>query len=509
MVLSGWNLRLDSKLAVRVVAGMLAVFVCATAGQLRAAQEDAGTAVIIEAERALSAHDFRHALQVLEPALKLHPEDYRLWTLEGMAFSGTHDSGSSMKAYRMALAKRADYVPALEGAAQIEFEQNGADAVVLLNRLAALMPADPTTNAMLGVLAYRSGDCEKAVSHFEVAAAVIHSQLAALSEYGYCLARLGRFDEAEGALRRAATLDSSSRSRYNLALVEWTGRKYDSALEILANDLNADSPREDQLTLAAEIYESKNETPHVVELLRRAIRLHPQESDAYVAFATLASDHSSYQLGIDVLNAGISRIPDETSLFMARGVLHAQMGDLDKAIDDFESANRIDPHLLFVATAKGIAQSQKHDPGKALGAFREEAKLHPENAFNQYLIAETISQLGAKDGSAPYEEEMRAAHQAVKLDPHLTVARNLLASAYLQAGKFALAMEESRAVLALDANNQEALYHLILALKKANQREELPALTGRLIKLRDADKDAKSHLVRYELVEAASATQSP
>lgn len=509
MMLSGWNLRLGSKLAARMVAGMLAVFVCATPRQLRAAQEDTGTVVIIEAERALSAHDFRHALEVLEPALKLHHEDYRLWTLEGMAFSGIHDSGSSMRAYRMALAKRADYVPALEGAAQVEFEQNGADAVVLLNRVAALMPADPTTNAMLGVLAYRSGDCEKAVSHFELAAAVIDSQLAALSEYGYCLARLGRLDEAEGVLRRATTLDSSSRSRYNLALVEWKGNRCDNALATLANDLNADSPREDQLTLAAEIYESKNETPHAVELLRRAILLHPKESDAYVVFAMLANDHGSYQVGIDVLNAGISRIPNEATLFMARGVLHAQMGDLNKAIDDFESANRLDPHLSFVATAEGIAQSQKHDPDKALGAFREEAKLHPENAFNQYLIAETISQLGAKDGSALYEEEMRAAHQAVKLDPHLTVARNLLASTYLQSGKFALAMEESRAVLALDANNQEALYHLILALKKANQTEELSALTGRLIKLRDADKDGKSHLVRYELVEAASATQSP
>jgi tetratricopeptide (TPR) repeat protein len=463
---------------------------------------------MIAAEHALSGRDFSQALQILDPAVKLHPADYRLWTLQGMAFAGVHDAGSAMKAYRAALAVRADYLPALEGAAQIEFQRNSADAAALLERLANLIPGDPTTNAMLGVLAYRAGDCEKAVDRFKLGAAATDSQLAALSDYGYCLARLERFDEAEGILKRAVSLDKSSHSRYNLALIQWKAKRYDDAIATLVLELGSDDPGEYVLTLAAAIYESKNDTPRAVELLRKAILLHPQESEAYLAFATISNDHGSYQVGIDMLDAGVSRMPEQASLFMARGVLHAQGGELDKAIDDFQSANKLDPHLSFAATAEGIAQTQKHDSAKALATFREEARLHPENAFNQYMIAETISQMGANEDSALYAEELKAAHKAVKLDSHLAVAHNLLAGAYLQAGKLAPAMEESRAVLAFDANNQEALYHLILALKKAERTEELATLTSRLIKLRNADKDARSHLVHYELVEAA-ATQSP
>jgi tetratricopeptide (TPR) repeat protein len=426
-----------------------------------------------------------------------------------MAFAGTHDPISAMKAYRTALARRSDYLPALEGAAQVEFDRNGADAALLLEQVAALRPDDSTTNAMLGVLAFRRGDCEKAALRFGAAAAAIDSQLGALSEYAFCLARLERYAEAVQVLNRATVLDSSPRSRFNLALVEWKANRYDEALSTLASELAADTPDENVLTLGASIHESENETPSAVAMLRRAVSLHPQESEAYLAFATISNDHGSYQVGIDMLNAGISRMPKEASLYLARGVLNAQKGDLDQAIDDFQSANRIDPRISFSGTAEAIAQVQRHDPEKALSALREESRRHPDNAFNQYMIAETIAQMGPREGSALYAEELRTAREAVRLDSHLAVARNLLGSAFLQAGNYAQAINESRSVLASEPENQEALYHLILALKKSGRTTEIPALTSQLIHIRKADRDAKSHMVRYELVETAAATSSP
>jgi tetratricopeptide (TPR) repeat protein len=254
--------------------------------------------------------------------------------------------------------------------------------------------------------------------------------------------------------------------------------------------------------LAAEISEAMNDTPRAVALLRRAIVRNPHNIQAYLSFATLSNDHASYQVGIDMLDLGLGQLPRAAQLYSARGVLYAQLGNLSKAMEDFETANRIDPRFSFAGVAEGITQTQNHDYVHALLKFREESRLHPDNAFNQYLLAETLAQHGAALGSAEYREELRAATRAFQLDPHLALAHNLLGSLYLREGKTALAIEQSEAVLRFDPVNQEALYHLILALRKANRKAEIPTLTRRLVALRTAEDDRKSHAIRYQLIEA-------
>jgi tetratricopeptide (TPR) repeat protein len=203
-----------------------------------------------------------------------------------------------------------------------------------------------------------------------------------------------------------------------------------------------------------------------------------------------------------MLNAGLTRMPKAAQLYLARGVLYAQLGNYDKAMDDFGAANRIDPQLTFAGTAEGITESQRHDFAGSLAKFREQVRLHPDNAFNQYLLAETLAQHGPDQGSAEYNEELRAAKNAVRLDPKLTLARGILAGLYLQSGKTNLAIEQCEAALKADPNDQEALYRLILSLRKTNRRGEIPSLTRRLLALRNAQKEREVHTVRYKLVDS-------
>jgi tetratricopeptide (TPR) repeat protein len=104
-------------------------------------------------------------------------------------------------------------------------------------------------------------------------------------------------------------------------------------------------------------------------------------------------------------------------------------------------------------------------------------------------------------GSAEYAEELRAAKQAIRLGPHFALAHNLLASLYLREEKSALAIEQCEAALQIDPTNQEALYHLILAARNTNRKEEVPALTKKLADLRAAANEREAHTPRYKLVE--------
>ncbi len=78
---------------------------------------------------------------------------------------------------------------------------------------------------------------------------------------------------------------------------------------------------------------------------------------------------------------------------------------------------------------------------------------------------------------------------AVKLDPSLAVAREVLADLYLSDGKTARAAARCETVLQSDSDHQEALYRLILMLRKSDRKQEMPTLVKRLLALREAQKD--------------------
>lgn len=487
-----------------------------TAGAQRTSPGTPLPAEAVGIEHALAEKNFDQAISLSQKALQKYPTDPRLWTLSGMAYVGADKSTSAVASYRRALKLDRDFLPALEGLAQIEYQRNAPDAAELLRHVLELRPADPTTHAMLAALEYKSGDCKAALTHFRAAEPIIGSNFNALSEFGVCLSNAEFTDEAVSVLQQALTLDpQSQQARYNLALALWRSKKGDDALGVLDPSLQAtpsesgSNGTEDAFVLAAEIYESKNDTPRAVELLRKSIALNPRHLQTYLSFATVCNDHTAYQVGIDMLNLGIAAIGQSAQLYSARGVLYAQLGNFKQAMDDFETADRIDPSLSASRVAEGVTLAQTHDYASAVAHFRKEAQRHPENALNQYLLAETLSQHGVDLGSADYAEELRAAKQAVRLNPHFALAHNLLGSIYLREGNSALAIEQCEAALQMDPTNQEALYHLILAARKTDRRNEIPALTKKLADLRAAANEREAHTARYKLVEVPSTDRQP
>jgi tetratricopeptide (TPR) repeat protein len=479
----------------------------------RAQRTSPGTPLPAEAvgvEHALAEKNFDQAISLSRKALQKYPTDPRLWTLSGMAYVGAGKSTSAIASYRQALKLDRDFLPALEGLAQIEYQRSAPDAAELLRRVLKLQPADPTTHAMLAALEYHSGDCKEALIHFRAAEPIIGSNFNALSEFGVCLSSAEFTDEAVSVLQEALTLEpQSQQARYNLALALWRSKKGDEALGVLDPSLQAapsesgSNGAEDAFVLAAEIYESKNDTPRAVELLRKSIALNPRHLQAYLSFATVCNDHAAYQVGIDMLNLGVAAIGQSAQLYSARGVLYAQLGNFKQAMDDFETADRIEPNLSASRVAEGVTLAQTHNYASAVAQFRKEAQRHPENALNQYLLAETLSQHGVDLGNADYVEELRAAKQAVRLNPHFALAHNLLGSLYLREGNSTLAIEQCEAALQIDPANQEALYHFILAARKTDRRNEIPALTKRLADLRAAANEREARTIRYKLVESA------
>ncbi len=459
---------------------------------------------------ALRAKEFDRAVQLTRSALRELPNDAHLWTLQGIALAGEGDSRKALAAFQQALKIAPDYLAALEGAAQIEYQAGNRDAVPLLNRLLRLRPADPTSHAMLAVLEYQQGNCAAAAGHFEKAGALIDSQLDALHAYATCLVKLKHLDEAVQVFLRAMALHpDDQQERRLLAAIQLMAHKPQDAIATLGPLLDLHDPNADTLELASTAYEDAGDTPRAVSTLRQAILLDPRNVSLYLDFANISFAHESFQVGIDVINEGIGLQPNAAPLYLARGVLYVQLAQYDKAEADFERSHELDPSQSLSSAAQGLAAVQANDLDHALSTVRAKLARNPNDALLLYLQADILSQKGADPGTPEFQSAMRSAKKAVALQPTLAAARGVLAKLYLQTGQYQEAVDQCRKALISDPKDQTATYRLIQALRKTGNNAEIPALLKRLAELREQVTKEERERYRYKLIEEDATAKPP
>jgi tetratricopeptide (TPR) repeat protein len=451
---------------------------------------------------ALQKEDFAQALELLRPALERSPGNAQLWAMQGAAYAGESRKQDALASFRAALKISPDYLPALKGAIQIEYEDGRKDAIPLLQRVLRGHPADQTSHGMLAVLEYQQGNCAGAVAHFEKAGALFDSRPDGLHAYAACLVKEKEFDKAAGVLGRTLALNPrDERERHLLAAIELMAHHPQDALSTLQPILRASNPDVETLELASRAYEDSKDTPQAVSTLRQAILLDPQNVNLYMDFANLSSAHDSYQVGIDVVSDGIAQLPKAAPLLLGRGVLYVQLAEYDKAEDDFEMAHQLDPHQSLSAAAQGLLAEQQNNLESALAKVQTRLAEKPNDPVLLYLRADFLSQEGVEPGSSEFQLAIRSATRAVSLRPGLSGARTVLAKLYLQAGRYQEAVEQCRKALEQDPKDETALYHLIQGLRKTGDKAEIPDLLKRLAQLRKQTAHEESQRYQYKLVE--------
>jgi tetratricopeptide (TPR) repeat protein len=454
---------------------------------------------------ALQSHEFDKALELLHTALQESPGNEELWAMQGVAYSGRGQKQEALASFRHALKIAPDNIPALEGAVQIEYEAGNAAAIPLLEHLLRLRPADLTSRGMLAVLEYQQGNCHAAVVHFEKAAPLFRSQLAALHAYATCLVRLRRLEQAATVFQQALALHPEDRrERQLLASLQLMAHKPQDAIATLDPLLGDNKPDAEVLELASAAYEDAHDTEKAVDTLRQAILIDPQRVNLYLDFAAISATHQSFPVGINVVNEGIGLQPKAAPLYFARGVLYVQLGEYEKAQADFETAYQLDPNQSLSAAAQGLAAVQQNDLDHALANVQEKLAGKPDDPILLYLQADILGQKGVEPGAPEFQTALRSARKAVALRPALEPARSVLAKLYLQAGLYSEAVAQCQKALELDPKDQSALYHLIQALRKSGKKNEIPELLKRLALLRqDATKEEREQY-RYKLVEGGT-----
>jgi len=173
----------------------------------------------------------------------------------------------------------------------------------------------------------------------------------------------------------------------------------------------------------------------------------------------------------------------------------------------FEAADALDPRQSIGSAAEGLAAVQENNPERALATVRSKLVKKPNDPFLLYLQADILTQRGPDPGSLEFREAMASAKRAISLRPSLAAAHDVLAKLYLQAGQNEAAIAECRKALNSDPKDQTALYHLIQALRKSGQTNDIPGLLKRLADLRMEGTKEEAEHNRYKLVEDKTPSQ--
>jgi tetratricopeptide (TPR) repeat protein len=428
---------------------------------------------------------FAEAAAACDRELKLSPANPAVWTLKGFALQGSGAAAESLAAFRSALKLDAHYAPALQAAAQLEFEARDARARSTLETILQKDPGNATAHAMLGELAFEREDCPSVLRHYANSA----KPPAVRWRVGVCAFQMEQWPVAAAEFSALLALREHGPTRYNLGLTHWRAGNPEATLEALGKLDDADS-----LSLRAAALRASKRIPEALALLQSAIERYPLDERLLLDLALLCLDQNSIELGVSVLDAAVARLPKSVRLHTALGVFHVRAGRFEQGNASFQTAIGMSPGAGMgqVATASTLMQ---------MGLAEDAVRLLRPLPLSEPMVALTLARaLLLKNASVQERAEAKKLLAGViTREPSLAAARSLLGKAHAQDGENALAVRQLEEALRLDPADRTAVFQLLTVYRKLGRVADANRLSVRLRQLLAQEKSDELESQRYSL----------
>lgn len=451
---------------------------------------------------AIRAGRIEQAVRMADRLSEVAPGDPRPLTLKGFALTQLGQPEEALDSYESALALAPDYLPALQGAAELEMRLGRTQAGERLERIVQIQPGNPTAHAMLGVLAYGTGDCERALEHFGRGESVVSGDAEAMRQRAECRFTLGRFEEAAEDFRRLVAGEQANPAlRYNLGLALYeAGRTEEAVRELLVAVEAVDPPDIDTLSLLADAQHAALDPPGALETLQRAIKNHPRTERLYLQLAELCIEHGAYDLGVEIVDIGIKNIPGSHRILTMRGILLAELGRYDEAEAAFVAAAEADSDTQSAAVGLSLTLQKTGRMDESIEILKDRVAASPDDAVAQFFYAQALIRQGVEPGSPEFQQALQGLLLAAERLPGEAPPKVELGKLYLRAKQpeQAITVLEEAAQLAPD--DRQATYNLMIALRRLGRASEAAALAARMREQLDQAQDEEIQRNRYRLV---------
>jgi tetratricopeptide (TPR) repeat protein len=183
-----------------------------------------------------------------------------------------------------------------------------------------------------------------------------------------------------------------------------------------------------------------------------------------------------YLEAVQPLERELRTHPDDTFIRQVLGLSYSMVENYPKVVDVLQPLLEHppdDPGLLF---AWGTALVRTRQTGAAAGIFRRLLEQNADNAPVHLLIGKAYAQQGDYPGA------LKEFSNALRLDPRLSEAHYDTGLVYLRQGEFESAAGEFRAELAIRPNDAHTMYHLGYTLLSEGQVPASVALFREVVK---------------------------
>ncbi len=474
----------------RGIAGAACVLIALAAPLLAADPQD-----YIAAAALVRQGNWPAALSATQALVARYPDNPKVLNLRGLALTGSGKTGQAIAAFEAALKIAPQFTPALKNLTIVEWNAKRQPAA--RRHLAVALkttPDDPVLNAYAALAAVEDKQYETARRHLAAAGPALASLPAEVEfRIGAGLAALEKY--ADAAVRFRSLLErypDSYNIAYNLGLCEFLAGDRDTAATTLER-LLAKKPAAEIENLLAQVYEAQGRTQLAVDALRRAISMEPRDETNYLDLAALCTDHNSYPLGIEIIEAGLAVMPGSPRLVLEHGLLQALTGHYAEAEEDFDRAGRLSPENDLVYAGLGLAAIQRGRLDDAIVLLRERVRTDPNSAPLWYLLGSALIRNGAQEGSPEFREAQETFSRAIRLGTKLPYPYIELAKIYLRTDQTDAALPLLDQAVKLGPNERSAWSQLAIAYRRKGEMDKVRAALNRVLALNQEDRTTKLH----------------
>jgi tetratricopeptide (TPR) repeat protein len=345
-----------------------------------------------------------------------------------------------------------------------------AGQTVALKQAGELVRVDPATAFAQGQAELQAGDLNAAEESFREVLAVDSRSAAAYANLGVIAMRRKNWDHALDLLQKAEHLDGKMAGiRLNIGIVEFRRANYSEAIPALSSVLRAqpDSSQARYLLGLCQVFTEKY-------------------SDAVSTLEPLWMERSDdvmylYVLGIAAHNAGDDGLDrkallrmievggDSAELHFILGKSYLNRQEANASVIELNKAVASNTDLPYLHFTLGMAHARLGHDDLAEQEFRKDIAIEPD-------LADDYAQLGFlyTRGQQPDQGE-KAFAEVLRLNPRMASAHLGLAQLYFNEAKFALALREADAAVALAPESQNVHYLRGRILARLGRQEEAKA----------------------------------
>jgi len=301
----------------------------------------------------------------------------------------------------------------------------------------------PNDKAMQGmVVALGRQEMSQRVHRYGVSEDTTPKTAGTFLDRGIMFAMRGEYDKAILDFDEAIRIDPNLTAAYMLR-----GRAlFASTVEVIGvdNDFSGvtNIHAEGRLTV-----EQTNTINRAIEDFSQAIRLDPNNTNAYGERAGAFSTIGEYARAIADFDQAIRLSPNNTGVLNNRGVTYKTMGNLDLAIADYNEAIRLDPNYASAFGNRGNAYYDMGNLDLAIADFTQAIRLEPN-----YAVA-FVNCGNIHDEKGNYDLAIADYNEAIRLDPNYASAFGNRGVAHLNKGNLDFAIADFTQAIRLNPND--------------------------------------------------------